>query len=447
MHSLDEQIGWFDCFLSVSGSTWWTPRETGPSYTGQVTERRTVLWADPREGWSVYAGRVVISQVMNVLRLCWTEPRAAEPPTRVWRDWAILLTIITTAILEATFREDVPGRPIALALAVGLAFPLMWRRTHPFVVTVGVFGTLIAFNLWTLLADSGSIGLFISVYVVLLPYSLLRWGSGREATIGLLIIVAAGVIGISADYTNLGEAVAGMVFLLFPATLGAAVRYWASSRVRELDQIKLNERAELARELHDTVAHHVSAIAIRAQAGRLVSATDPAAAEEALRVIEGEASRTLAEMRVMIGGLRREEPAELTPQRGIADLERLARLSETDGSEHGPRIDVRLAGDLDDLSAPLDAALYRIAQESITNARRHARGATAVSVDVAGEDQFVRLTVHDDGIPTSPRDSEGFGLVGMSERASLLGGTLTAGPSPERGWTVCAVLPREAGAR
>ena len=215
---------------------------------------------------------------MNALRLCWTEPRASEPPTRVWRDWALLLAIITTAILEATFREDVLARPVALALAVGLAFPLLWRRTHPFVVTAGVFGTLIVFNLWTLLSDSGSIGLYVSVYVVLLPYSLLRWGSGREATIGLLIIVTAGVIGISADYTTLGEAIAGMVFLLFPATLGATVRYWASSRARELDQIKLTERAELARELHDTVAHHVSAIAIRAQAGRLVSATDPAAA-------------------------------------------------------------------------------------------------------------------------------------------------------------------------
>ncbi len=381
---------------------------------------------------------------MNALRLCWTEPRAAEPPTRVWRDWALLLAIITTAILEAIFREDVLARPVALALAIGLAFPLLWRRTHPFAVTAGVFGALIVFNLWTLLSDSGSIGLYVSVYVVLLPYSLLRWGSGREATIGLLIIVTAGVIGISADFTTLGEAVAGMVFLLFPATLGATVRYWASSRAREVDQIKLNERAELARELHDTVAHHVSAIAIRAQAGRLVSATDPEAARDALRVIEDEASRTLSEMRVMIGGLRREDPADLAPQAGVADLERLARLSGAD--ESGPRIDVRLDGDLDDLSAPLDGALYRIAQESITNALRHARGATTVSVHVAGEEQCVRLTVNDDGSPGPARDPGGYGLVGMSERAALLGGNLDAGPSPERGWTVQAVLPRKAGA-
>ncbi len=385
--------------------------------------------------------------MINALRLCWTEPRAPEPPARVWRDWALLLAVIATAILEATFREDVLARPLALALAVGLAFPLLWRRTHPFVVTAGVFGALIAFNLWALLADAGSIGLYISVYVVLLPYSLLRWGSGREASIGLLIIVAAGVLGISADYTTLGEAVAGMVFLLFPATLGATVRYWSSARARQLDQIKLTERAELARELHDTVAHHVSAIAIRAQAGRLVSTTDPDAAQDALRVIEIEASRTLAEMRLMIGGLRQEGPAELSPQRGIADLDRLADHEEAPHGVDGPRVVVQLAGDLDDLSASVDAALFRIAQESITNARRHAREATRVSVSVAGDKDYVRLTVHDDGMTSGSRDPDGYGLVGMTERASLLGGTLEAGPSAAGGWTVNAVLPRKVGAR
>ena len=122
--------------------------------------------------------------------------------------------------------------------------------------------------------------------------------------------------------------------------------------------------------MHDTVAHHVSAIAIRAQAGRVVGANDPAAALDALEVIEREASRTLAEMRGIVGTLRGGEDAEFAPQPGLADLERLA---STDGA---PRVEVNVARHVGDVGPTVGAALYRVAQEAITNARRHARGAT-----------------------------------------------------------------------
>jgi signal transduction histidine kinase len=113
------------------------------------------------------------------------------------------------------------------------------------------------------------------------------------------------------------------------------VRYRASSRLREIDQVKLRERQQLARELHDTVAHHVSAIAIQAQAGRTVAADRPDAALRALETIEEAASRTLAEMRSMVGVLRDGDEPERAPQPGVADIERLAR----EGG-HGPRVDV-----------------------------------------------------------------------------------------------------------
>ena len=230
----------------------------------------------------------------------------------------------------------------------------------------------------------------------------------------------------------------GSIILLFPATLGAAVRYWTSSRLRELDQVKLRERAELARELHDTVAHHVSAIAIRAQAGRVVAASHPEAAVDALGVIEEEASRTLAELRSMVGGLREDDRATLEPQPGVADLVQLAR---TVGDR--PRVEIDLSGDLDDLGPAMEAAVYRIAQESVTNAVRHARGATQIQVGVAGDHDRVRVTVSDDGEPGSTNSGlDGYGLVGMTERAALLGGSLEAGPGAERGWNVVAVLPR-----
>jgi signal transduction histidine kinase len=113
--------------------------------------------------------------------------------------------------------------------------------------------------------------------------------------------------------------------------------------------------------------------------------------------------------------------------------------------EDGPRVDVQLAGDLDDLRPLVGAAVYRIAQESITNAVRHARHATRIDVRITGDRDCVRVTVRDDGdAGTRAADrSSGYGLVGMTERAALLGGSLEASPNAERGWTVTAVLPRE----
>ena len=102
-----------------------------------------------------------------------------------------------------------------------------------------------------------------------------------------------------------------------------------------------------------------------------------------------------------------------------------------------------MSGDLDDLSPPVSAATYRIAQESVTNALRHARHAARIEVCVAGDADYVRLTVHDDGEAVSAlRATAGYGVVGMMERATLLGGTVEVGPAPDRGWVVDAVLPR-----
>jgi two-component sensor histidine kinase len=308
-----------------------------------------------------------------------------------------------------------------------------------------LFGAIIVLNVATLIegGNGTSVGLDTMIYVLLVPYALLRWGSGREVMIGLSIIVIAGLLGIASDFNGFGEAAAGFVFLMFPAVVGALVRFWTTSRAREIDQVRLREREQLARELHDTVAHHVSAMVIRAQAGRVVATSDPASALDALRVIEDEGSRTLDEMRMMVGALRDGESADLAPQNGIADIDRLG------GSiDHGPQVQVRLMGDLDALSPVLGAATYRIAQESVTNALRHARNATRIDVLVDGGDHAVRLTVHDDGEPVHASSvAPGYGLVGMTERAALLGGTLAAGPGPDRGWLIDAVLPREGPSR
>jgi signal transduction histidine kinase len=373
--------------------------------------------------------------VRSAVRSFWAEPPAPNPPARVWRDWVLIAAVATSSVLETIFRDDLVWRPVGLVSAVTLAMALLWRRTHPLLVTAIAFGGHLLLDSVSRLATGESAGLFSSAYLLLLPYALLRWGSGREATIGMAIVLG-GSVATELAAGNPGDALLGVPFFLFPAALGASIRYRTSSRQRETDQVKLRERAELARELHDTVAHHVSAIAIHAQAGRTLAASRPDAAVDALEVIEAAASRTLAEMRALVATLRHREP-DLAPQRGVADIERLAN-----SAGEGPRVDVELTGDLDDIRPLVSAAIYRIAQESITNATRHARHATRIAVRVAGDDDCVRLTVRDDGDPSAADASSGFGLVGMTERAALLGGTLEAGPGADRGWTVTAVLPR-----
>ena len=377
--------------------------------------------------------------VRDAVLSLWDEPRAPNPPPVGWLDWALVSVLVAVATAEVVLHPELVDRPLALLFGVAPIFLLLWRRSHPLAVVTVVFVLHLALHVASVFGDHHEASLYSSAFVLLLPYALLRWGSGRDAVIGVAVIVVTHLPMAAGESGGLIEAVAGGAILLLPAALGAAVRYRGVSRAREVEQIKAGERELLARELHDTVAHHVSAIAIQAQAGRAIAASDPDAAVAALEVIATEASRTLAEMRTMVGVLRQGHGPTLAPQMGVADL---ASLAERAG---GPAtIDVVPSGDLENLTPTVDAAVYRLAQEAITNARRHARRATRIRVAVAGGDDHVRLTVSDDGeAPAfSTPSSSGFGIIGMTERATLLGGTLEAGPNHDRGWTVTAVLPR-----
>jgi signal transduction histidine kinase len=393
-----------------------------------------VLSADPRAGWRVYAGVVV----RDLARSLWNEPRAPNPPPPQWWDWVIVAALVPVSVIEAVLREDMVWWGASIAMVVVVAPALLWRRAHPLPAAALGFGTCIAVDLAARAAGVTWTGLYVHGFMILLIYALFRWGSGREAVIGALFSLAAIAIGAS-DGEPLGDIVGGALLVLFVAALGAAFRYRTTARVRGVDQARLREREQLARELHDTVAHHVSAIAVQAQAGRTVADTRPEAVLDALVVVEKEASRALTEMRTIVGALRRGEPTDVGVQPGVADIHQFAR-----SNGNPPRVDVTLTGDLDELPPSVDAALYRLAQESVTNALRHARHATTVHVVVTGDDDRVRLTVWDDGDPRPAANgsSSGFGLLGMAERARLLGGTFEAGPNREHGWTVVAELPR-----
>ena len=167
-----------------------------------------------------------------------------------------------------------------------------------------------------------------------------------------------------------------------------------------------------------------------------MAASDPAAAAQVLSTIEEAAARTLVDMRSMVGSLRGDDDdAELAPQPGLREI---ASLAGTVGT-----VDI-VVDTPSDVSAPsaVGAALYRIAQESVTNAVRHANNASTVNVQVTHGDDAFQLTVLDNGRATGVEThAAGYGLVGMAERARLLGGTLDAGPAPAGGWLVEAKLP------
>jgi signal transduction histidine kinase len=376
--------------------------------------------------------------VTNALRSLWAEPRAAAAPERLSRDWVLVGVLMMAALLEGVFRDGVVWRPFATIVAVGLAPVMLWRRTHPLACVVAGFGTAMALGLATLAGGPSHLGLIAMIYVLVLVYALVRWGSGREIVIGLMFVLIAAVIGTVADYTGPSDFIGGFGILTASAAGGAAFRYRAESWRRALEQIRSQERVGLARELHDMVAHHVSAIAVQAQAGRALAGQRPEAGLEALAAIEGEASQTLAEMRAMVRVLREGAPAEYTPQPGVADLASLARRDPV------PVVDVEVSGDLDELPLQVDAAVYRLAQEALTNALRHARNASRVEIRVVEGEGRLRLRVTDDGqIDPARPASHGFGLLGMTERVQLLGGTLRAGPASGGGWTVDAELPME----
>ena len=208
-------------------------------------------------------------------------------------------------------------------------------------------------------------------------------------------------------------------------------------------QTVLEERARIARELHDVVAHHMSVIAIQAEAVPLKAAGDPARLEAGLAGIRTLSLEAIAQLRQVLGVLRDEEGrTDTTPQpclEQIADLVGNARAA-------GLSVVVKLPESLEGVPPAVGLSAYRIVQESLSNAMRHAPGATVV-LDVSRDDHAVRLRITN-GPGTSPALSPGagHGLVGMRERAALLGGTLEAGPVPVEGFQVTAVLPAGRGA-
>lgn len=380
----------------------------------------------------------MLMNMWSVVRSMWVEPAVRRSSAGIrWHDWFLAAAVAIAVGLEAIIRSGPAWLIVLMGLAVTAA--VLIRRSHGLAAVVLAFGMFVLVDLGAVVSGAAPVVLYSGVAVLVLVYSLFRWAAGRDVILGAGVVLLELLLSILTDFNGTTDAVGGAAVVVAPAAVGAAARYRALARRQLIEHTRLREREQLARDLHDTVAHHVSAMAIQAQAGLVLArSASPSGAVEALEIIEREAAATLEEMRAMVGTLRgtgdRESPASGNQ---MADLKALA----SSGTDH-PLVDVQLLGELKGIPAGVQTTLYRVAQEAVTNARRYARGATRIDVTVVGASDEVRVSVTDDGAATTG-GTPGYGLLGMAERVQLLGGTFHAGPGTGHGWFVSAVLPRQ----
>ncbi|MCY7342648.1 MAG: histidine kinase [Pseudonocardia sp.] len=259
---------------------------------------------------------------------------------------------------------------------------------------------------------------------------------------------AVAIVGspLARDVVPLGDVLAALSGLGWggAVAIGLVLREADTRRRVAVDDVRAAERMELARELHDVVAHHVTGIVVAAQAAAVVARSSPDDVDRALSAIETAGADALAAMRSMVGVLRgQDSDGARTPGAELREVPMLVRRFDPDA-----RL-VRLTGDpgLEHAVLPAGVAAtgYRVVQEALTNVRRHAPDAASVEVDVRIREGALLVAVRNDGVPMLPHTPHGgtggFGLAGMAERVTALDGRLTAGPSAPGVWTVEARLP------
>jgi signal transduction histidine kinase len=282
--------------------------------------------------------------------------------------------------------------------------------------------------------------------LMVLAYSAVRVLPAAAATAIALCgaaVAGAGRFGEMLGYQTSETAyTVGAECWLLAVSLGLWLRYLDHRRRSATEAVRRDERLDLARELHDVVAHHIAGILLQTQAARITARRqqDPDALDATLEEIEAAGGEALAAMRRVVGLLRDTDDGVTT---GTGTEQLTALVKRFDG--HGPAVTLVLP-EPQDASWPPEVAstVYRVVQESLTNIARHAVHARSACVEIARDAHGVTIEVTDDAQPGSPRSRHrgGFGLVGMRERVEALGGTLKAGPRPAgAGWTVTATLP------
>jgi signal transduction histidine kinase len=366
-------------------------------------------------------------------------------------DLALALGLALALELELAVRDDAGGPALLNALAaLALALPLAWRRSAPLVAVLGYAGTAAGQELAGGALFAGvTPPLFALIPGAVAFYSLGAHARGdREALAGAL----AGLAGLWTSVLLSGEI--DVQSFVFPAGLIVAAPWLAGRARREREQREAavqslaasDERARIARELHDVVAHSVGVMVVQAQGARNVLDRDPERARQALDAIEETGRGALADVRRTLGLLRRPgADAAREPQPGVEDL--AALVDQARGT--GLAVELAVEGPSRPLPTGVDLSAYRIVQEALTNTIKHAEAANVRIAIRYGEDEL-GLEITDDGAKPAAGgggggddDVGGHGLVGMRERVALFGGDLRAGPRRAGGFAVRARIPIE----
>jgi signal transduction histidine kinase len=357
------------------------------------------------------------------------------------------------SVVEALAAQRVHDRWLVVLLALGWTLPFAVRARYPLWAPVVACVFLAAF---ALTAPERSITSLTMPFVAALAaaVSLGLVGDRRLSIAGWAAVIATAAVIDSQSGSAYSDFFWSTLILtlawFFGSVLGSRLeqtrelseRVEAAERERATaaDRATAEERARIARELHDVVAHSVSVMVVQASGVRRLLKDEQHREREALISVEQIGRQALTEMRRMLGVMRSEAdpPAALAPQPGLQHLDRLIAQVE----EAGMAVTLRVEGERPELSPGIDLSAYRIVQEGLTNALKHAKGAHA-EVVVRYIDTSVELEIADDGPGLPAGDGMGHGLVGMRERVALYGGTLDAGPRDGGGFLLRAQLPVE----
>ncbi|MFI9323238.1 sensor histidine kinase [Kitasatospora aureofaciens] len=341
-------------------------------------------------------------------------------------------------------------QPWQVALAVLAALPLLVRRRYPLTVCAAVVAASLLFHLSPGFDPLATfLACVVAVYSAAIHSSrrVLALTGAAAATVVLAVTHESGV-------PALESGTATFLFLVPVALVVNTVRTWSlreQALLREKEQAALlaaeQERSRIARELHDVITHHVSVMTVQAGAARKIMRFDQAEAEQTLRAAESSGRAAMTELRHAMDLLTMgeaedfSEDAELRPAPGLGRLPALAERVR----DAGVAVELTVLGEPVQLPPGMDLAAYRVVQEAVTNAMKHARGA-AVRITVEHAPEQLTLVVADSGGRPAPtaHSGNGRGLLGLRERLGVYGGTLEAAAEPGGGFRIRAVIPREA---
>ena len=385
-------------------------------------------------------------------------PRWGRPGLRPWLiDGAVVMVLVALMIFEASARTRLPSQhPYDLAsfvLIAGMTLPYLGHRRLPMTMLVIELAAVLGYAFLHYTAFPG-----LNAFAMLFGIAL--HSDRRRSLIAFVATLTVMMVALAAqpdNVTSISDWISNVLCTIVAWLLGDNWRLrrgrWVSLRERnaflereqaeKTQKILVAERLRIARELHDSVAHSMSVIAVQAGMGHHVIDTQPAQSKRALAAIEATSRDALIEMRRLLGVLRQEgeETAALLPAPGIGDLPALLTQAHSAGVE----VEVVQRGKPRELPASIDLSAYRIVQEALTNTIRH--GGQHANVLLEFSDGQLTIEVTDSGLAAEAAGAaaaapgSGHGLIGMRERVAVFGGRLTAGPNPNGGYGVHATLP------